>query len=104
MAGDSPGPAIAGEAACRARGLCTSPYKKGNRIPCEGKSMKGRIMGVSGPTVRTDVRGLKLYERVYVGDDMLTGEVVRIEKDNAILQVYEDTRGLAAGERIEGTG
>jgi len=66
--------------------------------------MKGRIIGISGPTVSVDVKGLKLYERVFVGDAMLTGEVVRIETDRAVVQVYEDTRGLAVGEPVKNTG
>lgn len=48
--------------------------------------------------------GLKLYERVYVGHAMLTGEVVRLERDRAVVQVYEDTRGLAVGEPVKGVG
>ncbi len=51
-----------------------------------------------------DLKGLKLYERVYVGHAMLTGEVVRIEKDRTVVQVYEDTRGLAASEPVKGVG
>jgi V/A-type H+-transporting ATPase subunit A len=35
---------------------------------------------------------------------MLTGEVVRIEQDHAVIQVYEDTRGLAVGEPVKGVG
>ncbi len=66
--------------------------------------MGGRILGISGPTVSVDLKGLKLYERVYVGHAMLTGEVVRIEQDRSIVQVYEDTRGLAAGEPVRGVG
>jgi V/A-type H+-transporting ATPase subunit A len=66
--------------------------------------MTGRITGISGPTVRTDVKGLKLYERVFVGNAMLTGEVVRIEKDSSVVQVYEDTRGLAIDEPVKATG
>jgi V/A-type H+/Na+-transporting ATPase subunit A len=64
----------------------------------------GRILGISGPTVSTDLKGLKLYERVYVGQALLTGEVVRLEKDKAVVQVYEDTRGLAVGEPVKGVG
>lgn len=64
----------------------------------------GRILGISGPTVSTDLKGLRLYERVSVGQSMLTGEVVRLEHDRAVVQVYEDTRGLAVGEPIKGTG
>jgi len=66
--------------------------------------MSGKILGISGPTVSVDLKGLKLYERVYVGHAMLTGEVVRIEQDKAVIQVYEDTRGLAAGEPVKGVG
>jgi len=66
--------------------------------------MSGKILGISGPTVSVDLKGLKLYERVYVGHAMLTGEVVRIEKDRAVVQVYEDTRGLAASEPVKGVG
>jgi len=64
----------------------------------------GRILGISGPTVSTDLKGLKLYERVYVGHAGLTGEVVRLHRDKAVVQVYEDTRGLAIGEPIKGIG
>jgi len=66
--------------------------------------MSGKILGISGPTVSVDLKGLKLYDRVYVGHAMLTGEVVRIEKDKAVIQVYEDTRGLAGGEPVKGVG
>jgi V/A-type H+-transporting ATPase subunit A len=64
----------------------------------------GRILGISGPTVSTDLKGLKLYERVYVGHAGLTGEVVRLHQDRAVVQVYEDTQGLAVGEPIKGIG
>jgi V/A-type H+-transporting ATPase subunit A len=66
--------------------------------------MSGKILGISGPTVSVDLKGLKLYERVYVGHAMLTGEVVRIERDHAVIQIYEDTRGLAVGEPVKGVG
>ena len=66
--------------------------------------MTGRIQAISGPTVTVDLKGLKLYERVYVGHAMLTGEVVRLEKDKAVIQIYEDTRGLAVGEPVKGVG
>lgn len=52
----------------------------------------------------SDLKGLKLYERVYVGHAMLTGEVVRLERDKVVIQVYEDTRGLAVGEPVKGVG
>ena len=66
--------------------------------------MTGKITGISGPTVSVDIKGLTLYERVSVGHSGLTGEVVRIEENRSIVQVYEDTRGLAVGEPVQGMG
>src|SRR5574341_418061 len=37
----------------------------------------GKILGISGPTVQVDLPGLKLYERVYVGGPLVTGEPVK---------------------------
>jgi V/A-type H+-transporting ATPase subunit A len=66
--------------------------------------MTGKITGISGPTVSVDVKGLTLYERVSVGHSGLTGEVVRLEEKRSIVQVYEDTRGLAVDEPVQGMG
>lgn len=66
--------------------------------------MTGRIIGISGPTVKVDMAGLKLYDRVYVGRSMLTGEVVMLEKDTAVIQVYENTKGLGVGEPVKAAG
>jgi V/A-type H+/Na+-transporting ATPase subunit A len=60
--------------------------------------MRGRILGIAGPTVSVDLPGLKLYDMVRVGQAGLTGEVVRLEPGRAVVQVYQDTRGLAANE------
>jgi V/A-type H+-transporting ATPase subunit A len=66
--------------------------------------MTGRIIGISGPTVSVDLAGLRLYERVAVGHAGLMGEVVRLERERAVVQVYESTRGLCIGEPVAGTG
>jgi V/A-type H+-transporting ATPase subunit A len=63
--------------------------------------MKGKIVGISGPTVTVDVPDLKLYDRVLVGSARLQGEVVRLTTGKARVQVYEDTRGLGLGEPAE---
>jgi V/A-type H+-transporting ATPase subunit A len=65
--------------------------------------MSGMITGIAGPTVTVDLKGLRLYEIVLLGKAGLTGEVVRLERERAIVQVYEDTRGLAVGEAVRGT-
>ncbi len=64
----------------------------------------GRITSISGATVRTDLKGLTLYERVSVGNHNLTGEVVRLEKNETVLQVYEDPSGLGLYEPVQGHG
>ncbi|HQR24262.1 MAG TPA: hypothetical protein PK163_05710, partial [Steroidobacteraceae bacterium] len=66
--------------------------------------MAGRIVGISGPTVTVELPGLRLYERVTVGHAALMGEVVRLERGRAIVQLYESTRGLGIGEPVVGTG
>lgn len=66
--------------------------------------IRGAIRGISGPTASVDIAGVGLHDRVYVGRAMLTGEVVRLEKGRAIVQIYEDTKGLGIGEPVLGTG
>ena len=64
----------------------------------------GKIISISGATVRTDLSDLTLFERVSVGDHNLTGEVVRLEKECSVLQVYEDPGGLGLDEPVYGHG
>lgn len=60
---------------------------------------------VNGPVVRAEgVKGFKVREMVMVGDKKLLGEVISIESDKAIIQVYEETEGLKAGEEVLPTG
>ncbi|HEY6874295.1 MAG TPA: V-type ATP synthase subunit A [Geobacteraceae bacterium] len=66
--------------------------------------MIGHITGISGPTVTVDLSELRLYDMVLVGGAGLTGEVVRLEREHAVVQVYEETRGLAIGEPARGLG
>ena len=65
----------------------------------------GKIWRVSGPVViADDMRGSQVYEVVDVGDERLTGEIIGLEGDKAVIQVYEDTVGLRVGEPVAGTG
>ncbi|MCK5759302.1 MAG: V-type ATP synthase subunit A, partial [Clostridiales bacterium] len=69
------------------------------------KTNNGYISGVSGPVVF--VKGnpaLKMLEMVLVGKDRLIGEVISIERDKAIIQVYETTSGLKIGEPVVSSG
>ncbi|AAL80306.1 V-type ATP synthase subunit A [Pyrococcus furiosus DSM 3638] len=66
---------------------------------------KGRIIRVTGPLVIADgMKGAKMYEVVRVGELGLIGEIIRLEGDKAVIQVYEETAGLKPGEPVEGTG
>ncbi|MCC6028563.1 MAG: V-type ATP synthase subunit A [Candidatus Korarchaeum sp.] len=66
---------------------------------------RGVIVHVKGPVVIAEgMRGSKIREVVYVGEERLIGEIVRIEGDRAIIQVYEPTGGVKAGEPVERTG
>jgi V/A-type H+/Na+-transporting ATPase subunit A len=64
-----------------------------------------RVVRIAGPTVSVDgLPNVALNEVVYVGEERLLGEVIRIERGVATVQVYEETAGLALGEPAEGTG
>ena len=65
---------------------------------------QGKIVGISGPTVAVDLEDLTLYERVSVGERRLQGEVVRLTPGGAVVQVYEETKGLRVGEPVARQG
>ncbi|MCS7145511.1 MAG: V-type ATP synthase subunit A [Aigarchaeota archaeon] len=67
--------------------------------------VKGVITWIAGPTLKAEgMTGVKMYEMVYAGEEKLIGEVIRLSGDNAYVQVYENTSGLAPGEPVIGTG
>lgn len=45
-----------------------------------------------------------MLQMVKVGKEGLIGEVIRIDKEHTIVQVYESTTGLAPGEPVKSTG
>ncbi len=45
-----------------------------------------------------------MLEMVYVGHQKLLGEVIQIQKQKTIVQVYEDTVGLKKGDPVFPTG
>ena len=46
----------------------------------------------------------RLHNMVRVGENKLVGEIIRLQENQATIQVYEDTSGLRIGEPIEETG
>jgi len=64
-------------------------------------TIKGTISGISGPTVTVKgMGGAGMHTTAFVGKDGLLGEIVRIQGEQAVLQVYEDTTGLSIGEEV----
>ncbi|MDY6796895.1 MAG: V-type ATP synthase subunit A [Actinomycetota bacterium] len=67
--------------------------------------IEGAIVKVSGPVVHAEgMTGAKMYDITRVGELGLIGEVVRLDGETAIVQVYEDTAGLHIGEMVMCTG
>jgi V/A-type H+-transporting ATPase subunit A len=67
----------------------------------------GIITGVKGNLITVAIsRSVKQNEVAYVlcGEHRLKSEVIRIEAPLAQLQVYEDTRGLKQGDKVEFSG
>ncbi|KAF4989441.1 hypothetical protein FGRMN_9106 [Fusarium graminum] len=65
----------------------------------------GKIYSISGPVViAEDMIGVAMYELVRVGHDNLVGEVIRINGDQASIQVYEETSGVMVGDPVTRTG
>ncbi|HOS81529.1 MAG TPA: V-type ATP synthase subunit A [Methanolinea sp.] len=66
--------------------------------------IQGTISRISGPVVIAEgMRGSKMYDVVNVGTLDLPGEIIRLEGDWAVVQVYEDTTGLSIGEPVKNT-
>lgn len=69
------------------------------------KTVKGKVVWVAGPAVKADgMMGAKMYETVFVGEEKLIGEIIKLTGDVAFIQVYENTSGLRPGEPVEATG
>lgn len=63
------------------------------------------MYSVSGPVVVAEhMTGAAMYELVRVGHEELVGEVIRIDRDRATIQVYEETSGLTAGDPVVRAG
>ncbi|MFV2040542.1 MAG: V-type ATP synthase subunit A, partial [Candidatus Hydrothermarchaeales archaeon] len=50
------------------------------------------------------MEGSQMYEVVRVGDERLIGEIIELEENRAVIQVYEETVGMKPGGVVEGSG
>ncbi|OPZ26295.1 MAG: V-type ATP synthase alpha chain [Lentisphaerae bacterium ADurb.BinA184] len=68
-------------------------------------SAEARIVRINGPVVEaTGLSRAAMLEVVEVGRERLVGEVIRLTRDVATIQVYEDTGGLRPGAPAYPTG
>ena len=66
---------------------------------------QGKIYEINGPVVKMkDAPDFTMLERVKVGEAGLIGEVIGIDGEFTVVQVYEPTAGLKPGETVDGTG
>ncbi|MDR3147620.1 MAG: V-type ATP synthase subunit A, partial [Treponema sp.] len=66
---------------------------------------EGKVKRISGPIIRSVGLGSAgLFDVVEVGEKRLIGEIVRLERDEAVIQVYEDDTGLRIGAPVRSTG
>jgi len=69
------------------------------------KPLYGSILKVAGPLVVAEqMSGAAMYELVRVGNEKLVGEIIKLEMDQAYIQVYEETAGLTIGDPVLRTG
>ncbi|MCQ2580255.1 MAG: V-type ATP synthase subunit A, partial [Treponemataceae bacterium] len=67
--------------------------------------IEGRITRISGPIVYAEgLDGCGLYDVVDVGSAKLIGEIIRLKKGVATIQVYEDDTGMKIGEKVVSNG
>jgi len=64
----------------------------------------GKIYRVAGPVVTATGISPRMYDVVQVGKEKLMGEVIKIDGEHTIIQVYEDTSGVSPGEEVVNTG
>ena len=65
----------------------------------------GSVIRVAGPVV--EAKGMEqavMHELVEVGSEGLIGEIIRLDRDRATIQVYQNTSGLKLKETVLGTG
>jgi V/A-type H+-transporting ATPase subunit A len=67
--------------------------------------VKGKIAKIAGPVITADeMKGSQMYEVVRVGEEKLIGEIIELEENKAVIQVYEETVGMKPGGDVVGSG
>lgn len=65
---------------------------------------KKYIISINGPVIKARGEGdFAMHDMVYISKEKILGEVIKLSKDIATIQVYEGTTGLKIGEEVIGT-
>jgi V/A-type H+-transporting ATPase subunit A len=65
----------------------------------------GQVKRVNGPVIEVmGITDAQMFELVRVGEENLIGELIKLEKQSAVVQVYEDTTGIAPYDPVYGAG
>ncbi len=63
-----------------------------------------RITKIDGPViVATGKEDFAMHDMVYIGNQKLLGEVIKLDGESATIQCYEDTSGMKLGEEVIST-
>jgi V/A-type H+/Na+-transporting ATPase subunit A len=69
------------------------------------KRVIGQVKRVNGPVIEVmGITDAEMFELVRVGEENLIGELIKLQKDSAVVQVYEDTTGIAPYDPVYGAG
>jgi len=65
----------------------------------------GQVKRVNGPVIEVmGITDAEMFELVRVGKENLIGELIKLQIDSAVVQVYEDTTGIAPYDPVYGAG
>jgi V/A-type H+-transporting ATPase subunit A len=61
------------------------------------------IVSINGPVIQAKGEGdFAMHDTVYISKEGILGEVIKLNKDVAIIQSYENTTGLKIGDEVVG--
>ena len=61
------------------------------------------IISINGPVIKAKGNGdFAMHDIVYISDERILGEVIKLTEDIATIQVYEGTTGLKIGQKVIG--
>ncbi|MHC1605303.1 MAG: V-type ATP synthase subunit A [Candidatus Methanofastidiosia archaeon] len=72
-------------------------------IKSKKQKTRARIFKISGPVVTVENLEGRMYDIVLVGQKQLMGEIIEIDGNNSIVQVYEDTELLKPDDPVTNT-